>query len=73
MMVRFTDINYDCYACHDKLLDCSSFLDLGSCTFSAGKLDKKELGVVMEKRKRKLLKHQTEFLNLQATFDKGEL
>lgn len=37
-----------------------------------GKLDKKELGVVMEKRKRKLIKNQTTFIRMQESFDNGE-
>ena len=38
-----------------------------------GKLDRKELGVVMEKKKQKLIKHQTQFLKMQESIDKGEL
>ena len=38
-----------------------------------GKLDRTELGVVMEKKKQNLIKNQTQFLKLQESFDKGEL
>ena len=38
-----------------------------------GKLNRKELGVVVEKKKQKLIKHQTQFLKLQESFDRGEL
>lgn len=38
-----------------------------------GKLDRAELGVVMQKKKSKLIKHQTQFLKMQESFDKGEM
>ena len=38
-----------------------------------GKLDRKELGVVMERRKQKLIKHQTTFLKMQESFDRGDI